>query len=353
MSTVKHSDSGVARADVRRRLVAPVALLFLFATHAQAAPVHTAAAQGSTAQDSTRSRITTASGIRLRERPDTDAGEVARLQLGVIVEELERSPDKAKVGTAEDYWYLVAAPGGARGWVFGGLTAPFDPARRDVIYSRLAHDRLANTAATFAEMSELARFLDRAVKEVTRRDALAELELARLSALARSLASFSMGEQEKSPYKGWTTEHEKEIVYSEPAGQWFVRADLFWNLQRKYRDLPVAEHAAWEAAKTPLPGECEGYLPCHLDTEILTNGKYLKLYPRGAHAAEALANISELIEGVTEDLRGGNSAYNVPHEDAAEFQKTVAELRAQLAPVTSPKKARLLKQLDELASRFR
>jgi hypothetical protein len=347
-STVKPSDSRAAAAKSQRLLFVMAALLVLLVAQVQAAHASPVAPQGSK-----RSRIMTAAGVRLRERPETGAGEVARLQLGVVVDELERSPDKAKVGNTEDYWYQVATPGGARGWVFGGLTAPFDSARRDEIYRALAAERVSGNAATLSESSELVRFLDRATKEVTRRDALAELELTRLVALARSLASFSSTEQEKPPYKSWTTEHEREIVYSEPAGQWFVRADLFWDLQRKYRDLPLAERAAWQAAETPLPGECEGYLPCHLSEEVMTNGKYLKLYPRGAHAEAALANISTLLEQVSEDLRRSNSSYDVPREDRAEFQKTVATLRAQVAPVTSPKKTRLLKLLNDLAQHFR
>ena len=41
-----------------------------------------------------RQRITTASGVRVRERPDTNTEELARLQVGIVVEELERSQDK-------------------------------------------------------------------------------------------------------------------------------------------------------------------------------------------------------------------------------------------------------------------
>jgi hypothetical protein len=328
----------------------PVALLLLLAAaHARAALPSASARQ----QNATRSRIVNASGVRLRERPETGAGEVARLPLGVVVQELERTPEKAKVGTAEDYWYQVAAPDGARGWVFGGLTAPFDPARREAIYRALADERLSNAAASFNELSDLVRFLDRAVKEVTRRDAHAEFELTRLMALARSLAAISIAEQEKPPYKVWTTEHESEIVYSEPAGQWFVRADRFWDLQRKYRDLALAERAAWQAAETPLPGECEGYLPCHLSVASMTSGNYLKLYPRGPHAEAALASVTELLEQVSTDLGSATPSYDVPRAERAEFRKSVAALRAQLVPVPSPKKARTLKLLDGIASRFR
>src|SRR2546423_3922052 len=82
------------------------------------------------AQTNAPSRITTASGVRLRAEASTTAEEIARLPLGVIVTEVERSPDKTKVGAAEDYWYLVEA-GSVKGWGFRGLVAPFDPARRD------------------------------------------------------------------------------------------------------------------------------------------------------------------------------------------------------------------------------
>ena len=314
---------------------------------------HSAATAAVAAQANGRQLITTASGVRLRERPDANSAEVGRLQLGLVVEELERSSEKTKVGSAEAFWHMVSAPGGARGWVFGGLVAPFDPARRDETYVKLSSERLANTAATFADLTELVRFLDRAIKQVTRRDALAELELARLVALARTLAAIPLEDLEKSPYKPWVTEHEPEIVYSEPAGQWYVRSERLWSLQQKYRALPLAERAAWEAAQTPLPGECEGYLPCYFYLQTETNGRYLKLYPRGAHADAALANLAEFFGHVTEDLRGSNPVYEVPPADRASFRRSVAALRTQLALVPAAKKARVTGLLDEIARHFR
>lgn len=322
----------------------------LLAAHAAAANAATAALAG---QAGGRSLITTASGVRLRERPDASSAEVGRLQLGLVVEELERSPEKSRVGSTEAFWHMVSAPGGARGWVFGGLVAPFDPARRDETYVKLSSERLANNAATFADLTELVRFLDRAAKQVTRRDALAELELTRLTALARTLANIPLEDLEKPPYKPWVTEHEPEIVYSEPAGQWYVRSERLWNLQQKYRALPIAERAAWEAAQTPLPGECEGYLPCYLYLQTETNGRYLKLYPRGAHADAALSNLAEFFGHVAEDLRGSNPVYEVPPADRASFRRSVAALRAQLALVPAAKKARLTGLLDEIARCFR
>jgi SH3 domain-containing protein len=347
LSSSKTHFSRAAGSNLRRlRFVSAALTLFIAAHAATAAP-------SSFAQAPARKLIVTAAGARLRERPETAAAEVGRLQLGAVVDELERSTEKSKVGSAEEFWHLVSAPGGARGWVFGGLVSPFDQASRDAVYLKLTKDRLANTSATFADLSELVRFLDRATREVKTRDALAELELARLVALARSLAAFSITEQEQQPYKSWTDERGKEIVYSEPAGQWYVRAEFFWKLQSKYAGLPLAERAAWEGAQTPLPGECEGYLPCYLYMEQETNGKYLKLYPRGAHADAALNSLSELLGQVVEDLRKSNPVYEVPPDDRASFRQSLAALRAQLALVPAAKKARVLGQLDAIAKHFR
>jgi hypothetical protein len=226
------------------------------------------------------------------------------------------------------------------------------PASREDAYLKLARERLANPASTFADLTELVRLLDRAAREVTRRDALAELELARLSALARSLAAVPLEDLDKQPYKSWTEERDTEIVYSDPAGQWFVNSKLLWDLRRKYRDLPVAERIAWEASQTPLPGECEGYLPCYIYKETETNGLYLKLYPRGAHASAALSNLAESLGHIAEDLRGRRPNYEVPRADRPNFRRSVAQLRAQLAAVPAPKKARALGRLDAIARRF-
>lgn len=307
------------------------------------------AAQASNA----KSRITTASGVRLRAEPRTDAAEVARLSLGVVVRELERSPQRERVGGTEDHWFRVAAPDGVEGWVFGGLTTAFDPARPAEVYRRIAAARVGHAAATFPELSDLVVFLERAVKEVKEREALAELELARLNALQRSLANIDMMEKDNEPFAAWTKARESQIVYSDPAGLWYVRAEMFWDLQAKYKDLPSAETIAWEGAQIPLPGECEGYLPCYLYLLTQTEGRYLKLYPRGAHAGDALRNISESLSGMVGDQNGGNSGLTVEPEDRAEVVKLTTELRAQVAPAAHALRARVLDQLNAVARRYK
>jgi hypothetical protein len=331
-----------AACSSRRLLFAAAALVFAFSTQGAGALAQQ--------QAGAKQRITVASNVRVRSAPDTASEEVGRLPLGSVVEEFERSQEKAKVGASEDFWYMVSAPGGVRGWVFGALTAPFDAPRREEIYTRLASERAGKADATFADSSELVRFAERAAKGATRRDSRAELEFVRLRALARSISFLSGGEQQNEDYKQqWKNEHDSEIVYSEPSGEWYVRAQLFWDLQAKYKDLPVAERVAWEAASTPLPGECEGDLTCNLYYLSETSGRYLKLYPRGAHSADALKSLDETLGAVLEDSRSANHMYEIPSAADADFKKTLATLRGQLSPAATPAAARALKQLDEIA----
>ena len=149
MPFVNNADRRTAAGGLRRLLLASAALALTLAAQAPAAA----------RQARPGSLIVAAAGVRLRERPDAGAAEVARLQLGAVVAVQERTPEKSKVGAAEDFWYLVAAQGGARGWVFGGLVAPFEPARREEAYRSLAAERLARAESNFAELSELVRFL--------------------------------------------------------------------------------------------------------------------------------------------------------------------------------------------------
>ncbi len=347
---------GVAAEALVRRLLlsAPCALVAcILLAHAGAVASTARGTQESAAAPASKFRIVIASGARVRAEPSASASEVGRLQLGIVVRELERSGAREKVGASEDHWYRVAAPESVEGWVFGGLTAPFDERRRFETYRKLADDRLKIEEASFADRSDLLVFLERSIPDAKQREERGELELLRLLALHKSLASIPIDKQGEPPYQAWLKKYEPQSVYSEPAGQWFVRADLFWDLQKKYSGLPLAERIAWEAAQIPLPGECEGYLPCYLYLYTVTEGRYLNLYPQGAHAAQALGSISESLAETLKSLAAPDSPYHVPAEDRADFRKTLSELRAQISRASDPKRSHALSQIDALARRFR
>jgi hypothetical protein len=294
-----------------------------------------------------RMRITTASGIRVRTGPQVTAEEVTRLSVGAVLQELEASPNTEKIAGVEDRWYRVVLPDGKQGWVFGGFTLLFDAAKAGESYRQIANNRLKVEDPSFSDSVDLANFLARVKTEITRADLAAELELARLLAIKRAAAAIPADKQEEPQYQSWIKAQGDQLVYSEPAAQWFVNSDLFWQLQKKYGSLPAAERIAWEGANNALPGECEGFLDCNLYAYIRTVGRYLNLYPRGAHADEALNSLAEFFDEVIKS----EGTYEV--SDRGDLRKGMAELRAIIIKTSGPKKAAVLKAFDQVAARYR
>lgn len=64
-------------------------------------------------------RMITGTGVRIRATPNLKGTIIASLEKGAIVEELERSERKEKVGNDLDHWYKVRLDNGQEGWIFG------------------------------------------------------------------------------------------------------------------------------------------------------------------------------------------------------------------------------------------
>lgn len=298
--------------------------------------------------DRSANRITVVSNARLRQSPQLTAEEIVRLPLGAIVRVFEQSPERELIGGIEDFWYRVETTDGVSGWVFGGLTVSFSPARREEIYLRIVRERMNIGRNSFPEQTDLFNFLTRAIAEVKTRAVVAEFELAQLLALSNSLRAIPFQRNPEQQYLSWIKAHEARIVYSEPGGMWLVRLDGFWELEKEYRALPIGERIAWEAAQYGLPGECEGYLPCYFATILLREGVYLRLYPSGAHVGEAIGRIDGLLKSFADDLTR-QWLSEIPKEDRHEFKKQITELRSVLTKAASPNKVVSLKRLDQLS----
>ena len=283
--------------------------------------------------------------------PNTSADEVAKLPIGVVVRQLEQSATKERVANNEDYWYKVALADGKEGWIFGSFTAPFDTRNKAAIYKQLAADRLKVENANFVDWADLSRFLTTAATEVSEKEALAWIELARLLAMRNAAAAMPIDKQNQPPFQPWLKANEANLIYSDPAGQWFVKADLFWNLHKKYSTMAIADQIAWEAANTSLGGECEGYVPCHLSRLNITNGRYLKLYPQGAHLEEALNQMQEELQGLIE--YHNNEKEKPTADERKEALPEFDKLRATLTKITSTKKVKVLQLLTPLEARYR
>lgn len=266
-----------------------------------------------------------AAAVRVRVQPATTAPEAGRLALGTTVDA------GAASGQGADRWRQVSGP--AAGWVAARFLAPVDPADPAPAYLAIAQQKLAPADAPFGDMVELTQMLDRAAAEAPRHRH--ELQFQALVALGRSFKAMQ-GQNDTPAHAAWIKAQEARAVYSEPAGEWYVRAGLLWDLEKLNSGTALGERIAWEAAHVDLPGECEGYMPCYLTYLAEQEGEYLARYPKGAHAAEAMAvvdqQLAEAVKG--EDVNRDFGDYD------SDLYEVCVRLDTQLAKVAGAARAR-------------
>jgi hypothetical protein len=296
-------------------------------------------------------KITTASAVRARTAPETNAPEVTRLKLGILLSADARSAEQTEIGSKRDYWYRVALPDGGQGWVFGALLTDFDPRRGGDTVLRIAEERLNIEDMSQDETLDLYNFAEGALAE-TRGAAVGGLERARLRALDRAVRAMGTDDKGRLTKPGFQKAHKQEIYYHELAGSWAVKPEAFWELETKYRGTPLGDRIAWDAAQALYPGECESDEVCQFLRFQQTQGRYFALYPSGAHAAEALQNLKEALASVELDAamqREGGDQYARQEQEA--LKKALAELRAAVSKSDAPEKAEVLNRLKELSLR--
>ncbi len=272
---------------------------------------------------------------RIKSQPSGSSTELRRSKLGTIY----------GVSEKKSSWYKVQFTSGGKtvgGWIPSTAVDDYDAASGDEINAQIVERYYAKEGMSFTVASELAAFLAN-VKNTN-----ADLGLKRLLSLRQALKALSNPPNKEQ--KEFLKTSESAIVYSEPAGEWYVRSELFWDLHKKYK----LENIAWEAAKNPLPGECEGYVNCYLFYAKQTDGEYLNLYPEGKNGLEALVNITNMLEPIVQDLTD-KSVYVGPTDvsDRAEFNQTISDLRSIISRLSYTEKEKPLQQLERIAEGFR
>ena len=298
--------------------------------------------------DTVQPKITTVSAMRARRAPQTTAEEVVRLKLGTIVNAFSRSANTDTIGGKSDYWYRVNLPSGETGWLFGGLLLDYNPRERTPLLRQIIEARLKAENTDFADRREIYNLAAASIAEAGDVNTRAEFELLKLLALANWTMTVPDNEKDKSPYREWLQVHGAAVIHNEFAGGYNLRTELFWNLEKQYHALPIAERIAWAAVENPEPSDCEGDELCHF---FLFSGsiKYLSLHPNGAHASQALKELTELLTDEvieTANGKGGGDQYMV--EARADLRKQLGSLRLALAKVSASEKTGLLKKLERV-----
>lgn len=181
-------------------------------------------------------------------------------------------------------------------------------------------------------------------------------EYKRLVSLQKALSKIPMDKENKEPHRSFLKRNDKDIVYSDPAGEWYVRSKRFWDLQKKYHTLPIADKIAWTASENSLPGECEGYVNCYIAVIRMTHGEYLKRYPKGAYTKRALQQMIVSLSYIpTNTGSSERKNYDGPTDtpDRAELVNTIQELRRIISKVSQPEKAKALSLLKLIEDAFK
>lgn len=297
--------------------------------------------------EAAQAKITTVSAMRARRAPQITAEEIQRLKLGTVVNAIARSTNQDTIGGKTDYWYRINLPNGETGWVFGGLLLDYNAHQRPQLLRQIIEARLKAEQTDFADRQEIYNFAASAVNEAKDVNTRAEFELLKLLALANAAMMFPDELSDRSPYREWRKAHEAEVIPNEFGGGYNLRSEMLWELEKKYHSLPIADRIAWAAAQNPEPSDCEGDEVCGfflLEGEI----KYLNLHPNGAHAAEALKNLTA---GLTDEVisranaKGGDQ---YAADERTALKQALASLRQALAKISAPEKNELLKKLDRV-----
>ncbi|HKG61426.1 MAG TPA: SH3 domain-containing protein [Pyrinomonadaceae bacterium] len=296
--------------------------------------------------DATQAKITTVSAMRARKAPQTTAEEIVRLKLGTVVNAIARSTNQDAIGGKTDYWYRVNLPNSQTGWLFGGLLLDYSASKRQERVRQIIEARLKAENTDFSDRQEIYNLATSSANEAKDASTRAEFELLKVLALANSALSLPY-ETKVSPYREWVKEHAAEVVYNEFAGGYQLRADVLWNLEKKYHALPIADRIAWEAAQMWPPSDCEGDEVCAF---FLSEGdiKYLSVYPAGAHAPEALKGITEALtdQVITFANEKGGDKYAV--EQRADLKKLLTSLRLAAAKTSAPEKTEIVRKLERI-----
>lgn len=299
--------------------------------------------------DSPQTRITTVSAMRVRKSPQVTADEIVRLKLGTVVTAIARSTNQDTVAGKSDYWYRVNLPSGDTGWLFGGLLLDYSASKRQQLVREIIEARLKAENTDFADRQEIYNLAAVSVTEAKDVNTRAEFELLKTLAVANSALVVTSEQSNKSPYREWLKAHGAEVVYNEFAGGYQLRSDVLWTLERKYHNLPIADRIAWEASQAFPPSDCEGDEVCHVfieEGEI----RYLSLHPTGAHAAEALKNIADVLTDEVIKFANDKGGDKYAVEQRTELKKLLASVRLAVAKTTGPEKSELLKKLQRINS---
>jgi hypothetical protein len=284
-------------------------------------------------------RITVASNIRLRATPSGNAAVVAHLPLGTDLVTLDTAGDGGG-------WIRVRLPDGQDGWLPTRLTRSLAAARRHEVIESIIGDRLPRKGDGFAARAELTALAERGLKDAPDAETAGRFALHWVRAMSSTLEGVPLARGTRPPYRDWLAARNDTIVYNEPGGRWMIRPAYFWRLHDAHARTASADELAWLAVLNGIPGECEGYLPCHLHRRNQLEGEYLRRSALGAHVGEAVSRIA--LEAAAWSVPVTKPYFLDPSKDCVELIAALDPLRAAVASTRAEGVREITQKLEKV-----
>ena len=232
------------------------------------------------------------------------------------------------------------------GWVPTRLTRSLMKTRRAEVIDSIIQERLARKGDGFAARAELADFVERERKLAPDPETAGRLALAWVRAMSAALEAVPFGRGSQAPYKSWLASRASIVVYNEPGGRWMIRIDRLWALHDEHARTSSADEIAWAAVLNGAPGECEGFMPCHLQRRNLLEGEYLRRSALGRHVEEAVARVAGEASQWPVPLQ--KPYFFDPAKDCGELVQALDPLRAALSTTRADGLQAVLDKMDKL-----
>ena len=205
----------------------------------------------------------------------------------------------------------------------------------------------------FSRRADLADRLQAASQRAPDAEQRARLALLFLRAQRSLIAMLPFERPPASPYREWLAQDQNVVVHREIGG-WVVPSEFLWRVHDTHKGAGTAESIAWFIVETGMPSDCEGYIPCYMGVMNAVNGEFLRRYPRGVHASDAVAGVHSTVTHALESLSepfAKDFLDSSSSRDCEDLKHGLQPLRQAIANSNAESRAATLKAIDNLLGR--
>ena len=141
---------------------------------------------------------------------------------------------------------------------------------------------------------------------------LGQLKLAYERASNKWPRSYDESVRQRAQMEDYATKHPDEYEYTEIAGDYLYNGHHFRELIKRFPNSEFVDDAAYELTDLTLThvSDCEGWIPCDVDSQFEPVQDFLRNYPNSPYAEEAVERANKAFQSTL-----GESTWRTPWEE--------------------------------------